>query len=118
MATYYERGSLFRASNGSVYQLVRGFKYRDKFFFNLVNTSDGKARVSDLSRYISTYRNEVSIEELEQQYPPLTFTYVGDIKDYVLLPKSASPPSAQATTPPQERTALDDIRDFLDSIWA
>lgn len=118
MATYYERGSLFRASNGAVYQLVRGFKYRDKFFFNLVNTSDGRARVSDLNRYISTHRNEVSIEELEQQYQPLTFTYVGDIKDYVLLPKSVAASSTQTTPPPQERTALDDIRDFLDTLWA
>lgn len=118
MPTYYQRGSLFKASNGETYQLVRGFTYKDKFFFNLVNTMTGKTRVSDLSHYISSSRNEVSIEELNQQYSPLTFTYVGDIKDYVLLPKTITEaPSANPQTPsPPKRSVLEDILALVDAL--
>lgn len=117
MPQYYERGSLFRANTGDIYQLIRGFKYKDKFFFNLENTSTGMMRTSELNRYISTHRNEVSIEELEQMYLPLKFTYVGHVRDYMLLPKTAANIKPTQPTPEQQkRTVLDDIYALLDAI--
>lgn len=120
---YYERNALFKASNGETYQLFRGFTYMGKQFFNLINVKTGWTRVSDLSKYIVTTRNAVSIEELNKQFAPLTFTYVGKVDDYMLLPKSLAQESTtpqwveapHSPTPPQ-RSLLDEIYTLLDAI--
>jgi hypothetical protein len=115
----YERGAIFVGSNGERYQLVRMFEYKGTNFFNLLNMSTGKMRRSDLTKSLRTPSNSVTIQELNEHFSPLSFTYEGRVEDYLSFPKIAPTPPTNEQPPSGEtprKSLWDEFMSLVDSI--